>query len=355
MAGSGDNKSEKPTRRRLIKAREKGQIARSKDVPLALVLIGMIFIFFYSGRIILQSLELDMRYLLANCIHTDITVTYLSGIAYSILLHTGGLVASLMLAAVVFSVFANVIQGGLALSWEPLAFHFEKLSPKNGLKKIFSKNGIIELIKSIIMLVAIPFLSYQVVSKYLHLYPQLILMDAKQLLELTARITFEIFLRVGALLITVAIADYAFQKYRFLEQLKMTKKEVKEEFKEMEGDPITKSRIRRIQLQMSRKRMMSEIPKSDVIITNPTHYAVALSYKKESMDAPKVVAKGVGFLALKIIELAQEHKVPLVENKPLAQTLYKTVEVGDVIPASLYKTVAELLAYVYKARNAWKY
>jgi flagellar biosynthetic protein FlhB len=138
-----------------------------------------------------------------------------------------------------------------------------------------------------------------------------------------------------------------------MEQLKMTKQEVREEFKEMEGDPTTKGRIRRIQREMAKKRMMSDVPKADVVITNPTHYAVALMYKMESMDAPKVVAKGVGFLALRIKDLARQHDIPQVENKALAQTLYKTVDVGETIPASLYKAVAEILAYIYKARNAW--
>jgi flagellar biosynthetic protein FlhB len=161
-----------------------------------------------------------------------------------------------------------------------------------------------------------------------------------------------VFIRVAVMLIVLAIADYFFQKYRFTEQLKMTKQEVKEEFKETEGDPITKGRIRRIQREMARKRMMADVPTAEVVITNPTHYSVALSYKMESMDAPKVIAKGVGFLALKIRELAQEHGIPLVENKPLAQTLYKSVEIGEYIPSNLYKAVAEILAYIYKAKNA---
>ena len=147
------------------------------------------------------------------------------------------------------------------------------------------------------------------------------------------------------------MVDYGFQKYRFIEQLKMTKKELKEEFKETEGDPITKGRIRRVQRELARRRMMADVPNADVVITNPTHYAVALSYKMDSMDAPKVVAKGVGFLALRIKELAQEHDIPLVENKQLARALYKSVEIGAYIPGNLYKAVAEILAYVYKARN----
>ena len=152
----------------------------------------------------------------------------------------------------------------------------------------------------------------------------------------------------------IAIIDYAFQHYRFLEQLKMTKQEVKDEFKETEGDPLTRSRIRRIQREVARRRMMAAVPEADVVITNPTHYAVALSYKMEEMQAPQVVAKGVGFLAVRIKELAQKHDVPVVEDRALAQMLYKTVEIGSYIPVTLYKAVAEILAYIYKTRNRWR-
>jgi flagellar biosynthetic protein FlhB len=179
-------------------------------------------------------------------------------------------------------------------------------------------------------------------------------MDVRQFLHWTALISYQVLIRVGVAMAILAVFDYAFQKHRFMDQLKMTKQEVKEDFKETEGDPLTRGRIRRIQREMARKRMMAAVPEADVVVTNPTHYAVALSYEMEEMEAPKVVAKGVGFLALRIKELAQKHDVPLVENKPLAQTLYKTVEVGEYIPASLYKAVAEILAYVYKARNAWR-
>jgi flagellar biosynthetic protein FlhB len=192
-----------------------------------------------------------------------------------------------------------------------------------------------------------------VISDNLGLYPRLVLADAKQLLYWTAAISYQICVRVGAVLLVIAAADFAFQKYRFFEQLKMTKQEVKDEYKELEGDPLTRARIRRIQREMARRRMMAEVPAADVVITNPTHYAVALSYKMESMDAPKVVAKGVGFLAIKIKELAQQHDIPLVENPSLARALYKTVEVGAFIPVQLYQAVAEILAYIYRIRNKW--
>jgi flagellar biosynthesis protein FlhB len=351
MAGGSDNRSEHPTPRRLRKAREKGQVARSKEVPSAAVLLGVLLMLSYFGRTLLQALETEMRYIFDLRVPHEITMSYLSGLIHDVGFRIAIAVAPILIAAVAVSVSSNLLQGGFVFSTEALGFHFERLSPKNGLNKIFSKNGLVELAKSVLLVSAVSFMCYQVISGHSSLYPRLVLMDVRKLLHWTAYISYEIVFRVAVLLIVVAIADYCFQKYRFLEQMKMTKQEVKEEFKEMEGDPITKGRIRRIQREMARKRMMTDVPKADVVITNPTHYAVALSYKMDSMEAPKVVAKGVGFLALKIRELAQKHEVPIVENKPLAQTLYKSVEIGEYIPGNLYRAVAEILAYVYKAKN----
>jgi flagellar biosynthesis protein FlhB len=352
MAGGRDNKTEKPTPRRLKKAREKGQIARSKEVSSAAVLLGGVLLLTFFGQTILQTLEYEMEHLLAFRVPSEITISYLSNIANGVGMRIAIVVLPLLLAILIFSVSANVMQGGLAFSTESLGFHFEKLSPKKGMEKIFSKNGIAELIKSLILLGAIGFISYQVVSSHLPLFPQLVLMDVRKLFHWTAVIGYEVFIRVAILLIVLALGDYLFQRYRYTEQLKMSKQELKEEYKEMEGDPITKGRIRRLQREMARKRMMADVPTADVIITNPTHYSVALSYKVDTMDAPRVVAKGVGFLALKIREVAQEHDIPLVENRPLAQTLYKTVEIGESIPGSLFKAVAEILAFVYRAKSA---
>jgi flagellar biosynthesis protein FlhB len=353
MAGGSDNRSEKPTARKLQKAREKGQVARSKEVPAAAVLLGSLLMIQYFGQTIYYTLEYQMRYLLNIRMPRDITLGYLTGIVNSAGWRIALILGLMLLAGMVFSIAANMLQGGLAISTESLGFHFSKLSPKNGLNRVFSKNGLVELGKSLLLLGACSIISYQVISRHFPLYPRLILMDIQELLYWTVSISYDVLIRVAILLVVIAIADYYFQKYRFTEQLKMTKQEVKEELKEMEGDPTTKGRIRRIQREMARKRMMADVPNADLVITNPTHYSVALSYKMESMEAPKVIAKGVGFLALKIRELAQEHGIPLVENRPLAQTLYKSVEIGEYIPGNLYKAVAEILAYVYKAKNAF--
>lgn len=351
MPGGTDKKTEQPTKRKLKKAREKGQVARSREIPMAAVLMGVLILLFFCGRSFFQTLQNEMYFLLNLRVPREIDIGYLTTVVHGITIRTAAIMVPILLGVMGVSVFANVMQGGLAFSTKALKLKPEKFNPKNGLKKIFSKNGLVELLKSIIIVSSVSIIAYQVVTRHLPLYPRLVLMDVRKLLYWIAVISFEVLIRIAVLMLIVAIADYCFQKYRFKDQMKMSKKEVKDEYKEMEGDPTTKGRIRRIQREIARKRMMADVPNADVVITNPTHYAVALSYEMESMEAPKVIAKGVGFLALKIKELAQQHAIPQVENKPLAQALYKSVEIGGYIPEHLYRAVAEILAYVYKAKN----
>ncbi len=352
---ASENRTEKPTSRRLLKAREKGQVARSREVPAALVLFSGLLVLSFTVHSLVGALGAQMTELLRMRVPPELSMAFLERIGRDVLMRIVVALAPVMGTAVLVSIAANLVQGGgIVISFHALGFHFEKLSPANGLSRIFSKNGAVELLKTLLVLTIVSVISYQVISQYLPLYPRLVLMDVRQLVHWTGLISYQVFIRVAVFLMILAGFDYAFQRYRFMENLKMTKQEVKEDFKEMEGDPLTKGRIRRIQREMARKRMMAEVPNADVVVTNPTHYAVALAYKMESMDAPKVVAKGVGFLAQRIKDLARQHDIPLVENKPLAQTLYKSVEVGQSIPASLYKAVAEILAYIYKARNAWR-
>ncbi|MFH1574231.1 MAG: flagellar biosynthesis protein FlhB [Acidobacteriota bacterium] len=353
MSEFKDSKTERPTPRKLQKAREKGQVARSKEVPSAFVLLGGFVFLSYGGMRIIEGFQSQVRGFLTLRPPAEFTPTYVMAMATYIVTDVLALMGPALVVVLMLSTGANVIQGGVTFSWHQLGFRFEKLNPKNGLSKVFSKNGIVELLKGLALLIVILAVSYGVIREHLPLYPRLVLMDAGQLLYWTALITYRICLRVGVALLVISAADFVFQKHRFTEQLKMTKQEVKDEFKDLEGDPLTRSRIRRIQREMARKRMMADVPTADVVVTNPTHYAVALSYKMESMEAPKVVAKGVGFLAIRIKELAQMHDIPLVENPPLARMLYKTVEVGAFIPVQLYQAVAEILAYIYKIRNKW--
>lgn len=354
MAGGADNRTEKPTPRRIQKAREKGQVARSREVSSASVLLGALLVLSYAAPEMLSSLSGEMRDVLRLKVPPELTITFISSVLHTAVTRVGLVVGMILATAFVFAVAANAGQAGLTISWEPLGFHIDKLNPGNGMSRIFSKNGLMELAKGLALLLVLAYICYKVLIQYVPLYPRLVLMDVRQLLYWISLIAYQVLIRAAIFLFVLALADYAFQRHRFLEGLKMTKQEVKDEHRDMEGDPLVRGRIRRIQRDMARKRMMAEVPKADVIITNPTHYAVALSYKVESMEAPQVIAKGVGFLALKIKELAQKHRVPIVENKPLAQALYKTVELGRYIPPHLYRAVAEILAYIYKARDAWK-
>jgi flagellar biosynthetic protein FlhB len=308
----------------------------------------------WAGAGMLQKMQWQLSDFLRITPPRDVSIAYIGDLAREALLRMGLIVIPIMLSVTVLGIAANVAQTGFFISWEKLKFNFGKLNPSSGLSRIFSKNGLMELARSVVLVLVISYISYQVVIQYTPLYPRLVLMDVKQLLYWTGQICYQVCLRVAVFLMLLAIGDYFFQRHRFLEQMKMTKQEVKDEFKEMEGDPFTKGRIRRIQREAARKRMMSAVPQADVVITNPTHYAVALSYDVEKMEAPVVVAKGVGFLAIKIKELAQKHDIPMVENRTLAQALYKTVEIGATIPMSLYKAVAEILAYIYKTRNKWR-
>ena len=351
MDSARESRTEKPTPRRLEKARERGQVARSREIPPALVLLGGMVMLYYSGQIMVHALGAQMRDLLRMKVPPDITVSFMQDVLQTSAARLLPTVGVLMAVALLLGIAANILQGGLAFSWKAVGFHFERLSPANGCARVFSKNGLVELAKGTLLLTVVSAIAYRVLVDNVTVYPRLVLSDPQQLLYWIATISYQIFIRVAVFLAVLALADFGFQKYRLLEQLKMTKQEVREEFKELEGDPLVRARIRRIQRELARRRMMAEVPKADVVITNPTHYAVALKYTMESMEAPQVVAKGVGFLALKIKELAQQHGVPMVENKALAQTLYKAVEIGEYIPANLYKAVAEILAYIYKAKN----
>jgi len=317
-------------------------------------LLGMLLILNYFGSNIVQALQKEISYYLRFNVPEEFTVTGIATIFKDITFRIGAILVPILFAISVISVASNAAQGGLAVSASALKPKFSKLNPIQGVKKIFSKNGLVNLAKSLLLLVAVGIISWQVVRDHMTMYPRMLLMDIGQIFYWATTLTYTILFRVAIFMIFVAIADYAFQKYQYKEQLKMTKQEVKDEYKEMEGDPTTKRRIRRIQLDLARKRMMNDVPTADVVITNPTHYAAALSYKMDSMMAPKVIAKGSNLVAQKIKDIAREHNIPIVENKPLAQTLFKTVKVGDYIPMDLYKAVAEILAYVFKARDMYQ-
>ncbi|MBR3456984.1 MAG: flagellar biosynthesis protein FlhB, partial [Selenomonadaceae bacterium] len=259
-------------------------------------------------------------------------------------------VLPVMFAILIMGLGINLFQVGLKFSTEAIEIKLDKLNPINGFGRMFSKRTLVELVKSILKIVIIGFFLYNYLKDEIFVMPQFIYYDLGTSLEEIARIIFAMIFQVLAVIIILAILDFTYQKWQTTQDLKMTKQEVKDEMKQSEGDPQIKGKIRQKQRQMAMARMMQEVPKADVIITNPTHYAVALQYS-QGMTAPAVLAKGQDFVAQKIKEIAKEHKVPIVENKPLARALFAAVEVGDMVPPELYQAVAEVLAYVYRLKH----
>jgi flagellar biosynthetic protein FlhB len=221
------------------------------------------------------------------------------------------------------------------------------------MKKFVSLKSMVELVKSMFKIVIVGGVAYVIVEKEMHYFPSLMQQSVVDILLFIASVTFKIFFFVCLVLIFLAALDYVYQRWQHEKSLKMTKQEVKDERKQTEGDPKIKARIRSIQLEMAQRRMMEAIPEADVVITNPTHLALAIKFDAKEMIAPTVLAKGSGFIAERIKEVAREHNVPIVEDKPLAQAMFKLVEIGDFIPIELYRAVAEVLAYVYRLKGQY--
>ena len=253
-----------------------------------------------------------------------------------------------LLAGFAVSFIADLVQVKWKPTTKPLKPKFNKLNPISGIKRIFSVTKLVELIKSLLKLVVIAIVIYNEIQDQWPLLFALYDMPMMQGIALAGQLLIDIGLKIAIVFIAVAFADFAFQKWKFHQDMKMTKQEVKEEYKSTEGDPAIKGKIRQRMQEASRRRMMQALPKADVVITNPSHYAVALRYDKEAAEAPFVVAKGADYVAQKIKEAAKEYKIEIVENKPLARSLYANVEIGEEIPEELYVAVAEVLAIVYK-------
>ena len=348
--GSSQDKTEQPTGKKLSDARKKGNVAQSKEIPSVLILSGSVGVLFFAGAWMLGRLTDTMRgmyqragtlNMVPETMHTLFWEVFINGIVVLI---------PLMLVVMTAGVLGNVAQFGFLFSGEKLTPSLAKLNPIRGIKKLFSLRSLVELAKSIIKLVIISGVAFIVLNRYLDQIPGLMQLSIGNILKFIGQVSFQISLYTCMVLFLMAVLDFAYTKWQHQQDLKMTKQEVKDEYKQREGDPSVKARIRSVQREMARKRMMEAVPEATVVITNPTHLAIALKYE-EGMSAPTVVAKGAGFVAQKIKAIATENDIPLVENKPLARAMFKSTEVGDFIPADLYRAVAEILAYVYRLKG----
>lgn len=344
------DRTEQPTPKRRSEAREKGQIPRSRDLNASLVLLtGLSLLMVWGPWMGLRSAAM-IKQGLAGLRPETLSPANL----HLLFLHFAGLLATLLapvfLGLFLASILANYLQGGWVFATQRLQPDLKRLDFFAGLKRLFSGNSLVELAKALAKVALISLVAYfSLRNQVPHLLP-LLGQEAGQLAFYLKSSTLEVFSRIIAALMVLGFLDYFYQRHRHEKSLRMTKQEVKDEMRQAEGDPRVKARLRSLMRQLATKRMIAEVPQADVIITNPTHVAVALKYDAAAMVAPQVVAKGQGFVALKIMALAQEAGVPRVENPGLARSLYRLVEVGEVIPFSLYRAVAEVLAYIYGLR-----
>ncbi|RCX21293.1 flagellar biosynthetic protein FlhB [Fontibacillus phaseoli] len=347
-------KTEKATPKKRQDARKKGQVAKSQDISGSVILLSAFLCLIAFGGYIkerLVSLFSDVFYhrLTMNVTQENVMLM-LGDYAVEILL----LLAPIFLVIVVMAVIANYAQVGFLLTGDPLKMKFSKLDPIKGFKKIFSMHALVEFLKSLLKLTIIGYLVYTTIWDARSHIAKLGQIPVEEAFHFTSEVTMNLGIKIAAALLVLAVLDYIYQKYEHEKSLKMSKQDIKDEYKKMEGDPIIKGKIRERQRRMALQRMMQEVPKADVIITNPTHFAVALKYDGSQMDAPQVVAKGQDFLALRIKEIAKEHGVVTIENKPLARALFQRAEIGDMIPGDLFQAVAEVLAYVYRLQGKVK-
>ena len=349
-----DQKTEEPTSKRVTDTEKKGNFAHSKEINSSFILLAALLGFMILGEQSTRNVMGSWTDMFAESWALQLTPEELYKVTANAMQAFVKIVGPFLIIIMLAGVISNLLQiGGLRFSSHPLVPKFNKLNPLAGFGRIFSKNSVMELFKSLFKVGIISVISYYVIKSHWKEIPPLMGFGVGQVLSFMGFVALEIIFNVLLVMIFLSLLDFTFQKFTYLENLRMTKQEVKEERKESDGNPQVKQRIRTVQMQMARKRMMSAVPEADVIVTNPTHISIAIKYDTENFAAPLVVAKGVGPIAMRIREIAKENGIPLVEDKPLARTLNKTVEVGQMIPASLYKAVAEILAYVYKLKHSF--
>jgi len=343
-------KTEEPTPKKLEEARKEGNVPKSMDFNAFVVLFLSSIILVFYLKYVFMDMEEYFKYIV-SLIGREITFKEFLNILFESAKYFFLVLIPIMFVMLLAGVISNIAQIGFLFTIKPLIPKFDKLNPIKGLKKIFSGKTIFEGIKITLKVFVAFLVGYVLFLGFLPSLPKLELMDVFNQVRWFSNKAFVLIFSMLGVFLAFGLIDLIYQRYSYKKSLRMSKQEIKDEFKQTEGNPEVKAKIRQIQREMSKKRMMSEVPKADVVITNPTHYAVAIRYDKEKEDAPRVVAKGVDNLALRIKEIAREFDIMIVENPPLARELYKSVEVGEIIPPKLYKAVAEVLAYVYRAKR----
>jgi len=355
MADSLDDSAERTepaTPKKREDTRRKGIVSKSVEVNSAMILFFGLLVMQAACSMMAEQIAAIARSVLSEAGRFQLTPASIQGSFASGMLSLAVAVGPVLLGLVIIGLAANMAQVGFRISPEALEIKWSKLNPLKAVKMIFgSQRSMVEMLKNLVKVVLVGIVAYSAVSSVVE--DSVSLMDGSVggILGFLTRATFGAGIKIGLMFLAIALFDYLYQRYEFEKGLKMTKEEVKEETKMQDGNPVIKGRIRSIQRQIAYKRMMHDIPKADVVVTNPTHVAVAIKYDSEKMNAPRVVAKGAELIAKRIKEIAAEHHVPIVEDRILARTLYKMVDIGEEIPEKLFQAVAQLLAYIYRMKN----
>ncbi|MEW5692783.1 MAG: flagellar biosynthesis protein FlhB [Candidatus Hydrogenedentota bacterium] len=358
FAAEDEGRTEKPTGKKLGKARSEGKVPKSQFLNQAVLLFTGFMVLYYLAGWAFRNLMWFTTYsiqLISDA--KDFSLSDFTNILFFTMFFILKILSPFLIIAIIVAIVINIIQSGIVWSFNPFKFDFNRVLPhlpRFFTTNIFSRQAAVNFIRTIALLVIISFIEYKVIKNRYDEIPYMMMMGVMDSVRFTMDVTFNIFLKVLILMLIIGIADYLFQKYEYIQSLMMRPEEVKDELRQAEGDPLIKKELRKRQFAMSAARMMREVPKADVVITNPTHYAVALKYDQLTMDAPMCIAKGKNYLALKIKEIAIQYGIPIEENKELAKALYDTVEIGDFIPAELYRAVAEILGRIFRMRNRRK-
>ncbi|GAB2722020.1 flagellar biosynthesis protein FlhB [Paenibacillus thermoaerophilus] len=344
-------KTEPATPKKRQEARKKGQVAKSMEVPSAAILLATLAYLFLFGGHMKERFEKLFTISFREYMFWEATVPNILGIFRQLALEGLLLLMPIFLIALVVGIAANIFQFGWMFTTEPLMLKFSKLNPVTGAKNLFRLQSLVQFLKSLIKLSIIGLIAGVMLWDHRTDLVGLAKLPLEGIFHYAAQMSMELGLYIAVALMILAVLDFYYQKYEFEKSIKMSKQDIKDEHKKTEGDPLIKGKIREKQRRMAIMRMMQDVPKADVVITNPTHFAVAIAYDASSMDAPKVLAKGVDYIALRIRGVAAEHGVTIMENKPLARALYQQTEIGQTIPPELFQAVAEVLAYVYKLKN----
>lgn len=344
-------KTEPATEKRRQEAVDRGNVPKSQDLSSVVVLLTGFLMLRYYGAELYGMCGDYMRYTFSHAIFSSLTLPDTLVLANQFILILVKILAPFLVGIVLSAVISNVLQTGFLFRFEPLMPDLDRLNPISGIQNIFSWKLVAEVVKSIFKIMIVAYIPYATIRDQFPLLMRFVQLDPVPAVIILLKLIFVMAVKIILVLLALALADWAFQRWRHEENIKMSKDEIKEEYKQREGDPRVKQKIREKQRQASSRRMMEEVPKATVVVTNPTHIACALKYDPEHDHAPTVVAMGAGLIARRIKEIALEHKVPIIENKPLARQMYKMLEIGDEIPSDLYAAVVEILAQVYRMKN----